>query len=148
MDRLEEIRKRDAKVTLEEPIGARLLACSDRRWLLSEVDRWRFGYTEASNDRDRERDKWIAAEREIERLREALMYYSNPNNPIDPEQKFDGQWMHGDANDILQVVVGQLDEARREIERLRAALQSIENFTISPYHPAILARRALAGEEE
>ena len=64
------------------------------------------------------------------------------------EQKFDGQWMHGDANDILQVVVGQLDEARREIERLRAALQSIENFTISPYHPAILARRALAGEEE
>ena len=35
-----------------------------------------------------------------------------------------------------------------EVERLRAALQSIENFTISPYHPAILARRALAGEEE
>jgi len=31
----------------------------------------------------------------------------------DVEQKFDGQWMHGDANDILQVVVGQLDEARR-----------------------------------
>ena len=36
----------------------------------------------------------------------------------DVEQKFDGQWMHGDANDILQVVVGQLDEARREIKRL------------------------------
>ena len=41
MDRLEEIRKRDAKVTLEEPIGARLLACSDRRWLLGEVERLR-----------------------------------------------------------------------------------------------------------
>ena len=40
------------------------------------------------------------------------------------EQKFDGQWMHGDANDILQVVVGQLDEARREIERLRTLLQA------------------------
>ena len=48
------------------------MACSDRRWLLSEVDRWRFGYTEASNDRDRERDKWIAAEREVERMRAAL----------------------------------------------------------------------------
>ena len=40
-NKLEEIRKRDAKVTLEEPIGARLLACSDRRWLLGEVGRLR-----------------------------------------------------------------------------------------------------------
>jgi len=93
MDRLEEIKLRDA-----EHQGLTLIVHEDRRWLLAEVERWRFGYTEASNDRDRERDKWIAAE--------------------------------------------------REVERLRAALQSIENFTISPYHPAILARRALAGEEE
>jgi len=102
MDKLEEIKLRDAGCNLECPSPTNwpqyYRGSEDRRWLLAEVERWRFGYTEASNDRDRERDKWIAAE--------------------------------------------------REVERLRAALQSIENFTISPYHPAILARRALAGEEE
>jgi len=43
---------------------------------------------------------------------------------MDKEPKFDGVWMHGDANDILKVVVGQLDEAKREVERLRVALDN------------------------
>ncbi|HKZ77751.1 MAG TPA: hypothetical protein VJ124_05455 [Pyrinomonadaceae bacterium] len=65
------------------------------------------------------------------------------------EQKFDGQWMHGDANDILQVVVGQLDEARREIKRLRAALEfyAEENPVAIDDDNGEIARRALAGEE-
>ena len=66
-NRLEEIKLRDA-----EHQGLTLIVHEDRRWLIGEVERWRFGYTKASNDRDRERDKWIAAEREIERLRAAL----------------------------------------------------------------------------
>jgi len=63
----------------------------------------------------------------------------NENDPEmlmteDVEQKFDGQWMHGDANDILQVVVGQLDEARREIKRLNnlrvLLLEAVKNVIL------------------
>jgi len=74
LDRLEEIKLRDAKIRLENPIGARMIACSDRRWLLAEVD-----------------------------------------------------------------------AQREELGRLRAALEEIADFKVTPYHPAVLARRALEG---
>ena len=81
---------------------------------------------------------------------------------MDKEPKFDGVWMHGDANDILKVVIGQLDEAKREVERLRVALEVILNqidYTAGRCRQTEMigalitkqefqiARRALAGEE-
>ena len=170
MDRLEEIKLRDA-----EHQGLTLIVHEDRRWLIGEIERWQFGYTEASNDRDRERDKWIVAESEIERLRaqvaELKMGYEIEVLSKTPDELDLASWKatseacaklaqeeHREVErlrEALEAAESQIHYLKKElvtvnsteVERLRAALQSIENFTISPYHPAILARRALAGEE-
>ena len=81
MDKLEEIRERDMQEILVDGMWVHHCpACSDRRWLLAEVDKWRAGYTSASNERDQEREKWIVANHEVERLRAALYIFANEQN--------------------------------------------------------------------
>src|SRR3972149_4627408 len=139
-------------------VKAVIILAAEVQRLQDQCDKWKWGYTKASNECDEEREKWIIAEREVATQREELGRLNKEHGEW--QTKIESRLEQAEIRvQRAEVASTKVDAQREELERLREALKiyadkqnwwqtdptSIEWQGDPEEFPWDIARRALAG---